>query len=125
MIRPFKWWRCKRQGAPAAALEKAGGVKVPRTRRRHVTVENLFFIAMLVIAAFLFARQQGLFLDSPSVQPGNHSERNVVAPDFILPDLGGRPIRFCGQCFLKGIAMPRMVRHLDVGHHGVRWRECT
>jgi thiol-disulfide isomerase/thioredoxin len=58
-----------------------------------VTVENLVLILMLVVAAFFFARRQGFFLDSPSVQPGSQSERNVVAPDFILPGLNGTPVR--------------------------------
>jgi peroxiredoxin len=93
MIGPFRWWRSERLGVPAAALEREGGAEVPRTWRRHVTVENLVLIAMLVVAAFLFARRQGFFLDSPSVQPGSRSERSVVAPEFVLPDLGGTPIR--------------------------------
>lgn len=61
--------------------------------RRHLTVENLVFIAILVVAAFLFARRQGLFLDSPSVQPGSQGERDIAAPAFVLPDLSGTPIR--------------------------------
>jgi peroxiredoxin len=93
MIGPFRWWRSERSGVPAAASEREGGAEVPRTWRRYVTAENLFLIAMLGMAAFLFARRQGLFLDSPSIQPGSRNERSVVAPGFVLPDLGGMPIR--------------------------------
>jgi peroxiredoxin len=66
---------------------------VPRTWRRHVSVDNLFLIAMLVVAAFLFARRQGFLLASPSIQPGDWRERSAIAPEFILPDLGGTPVR--------------------------------
>lgn len=93
MIGPFRWRRSERLGVPAATLEREGGAEAPRTWRRHVTVENLVLILMLVVAAFFFARRQGFFLDSPSVQPGSQSERNVVAPDFILPGLNGTPVR--------------------------------
>jgi peroxiredoxin len=93
MIGPLKWFRFDRSAGPTAASGRERGGEVPRRWRRHVIVENVFLIAMLVVATFLFARRQGLFLDSPSVQPGFQSERNVVAPDFILPDLDGTPNR--------------------------------
>jgi peroxiredoxin len=79
--------------ASTAALGVGAAATATRRWRRHVTVENLFFVAILLVAAFLLARHQGMFLAVPSVQPGSQVDRTVVAPDFILPDLDGTPIR--------------------------------
>ncbi|OGB95811.1 MAG: hypothetical protein A2Z31_04825 [candidate division NC10 bacterium RBG_16_65_8] len=56
-------------------------------------MKNTLLVALLVVAAFLFTLRQGFFLASPSVQPGEWHDRSVSVPEFILPDLGGTPIR--------------------------------
>ncbi len=61
--------------------------------RRHVTVNNIFFVAMLLVVGFGLARRQGIFLDSPSVEGRPQDERSVTAPDFGLPSLAGPMIR--------------------------------
>ncbi len=61
--------------------------------RRHLTVNNVFFVAMLLVVGFGLARRQGIFLDSPSVQGRPQDERSVTAPDFGLPSLAGPMIR--------------------------------
>jgi peroxiredoxin len=93
MIGSFRWLRSERSAAPAAASRREEGPTVARTWRRHLTMENLFFIAVLLVLAFFLARRQGYFLDSPSVEPGSRSERDVVAPEFVLPALDGPPVR--------------------------------
>ncbi len=61
--------------------------------RRHLTVDKAFFIAMVLVMALLLARRQGFFLASPSIEGRTQDERTVIAPEFVLPDLSGAPVR--------------------------------
>lgn len=61
--------------------------------RRHLTVNNAFFVAMLLVVGFGLARRQGIFLDSPSVEGRRQDERSVIAPGFVLPGLTGGSVR--------------------------------
>jgi peroxiredoxin len=72
-----------------------GGARAEGLRRwrRHLTVANGFFIAMLLVAAFALARRQGFFLASPFVEVTSQDERSVIAPEFALPGLSGSPVR--------------------------------
>ncbi len=80
-------------GTPGAA----GPVEGLRRWRRHLTVDNAFFVAMVLVLAFVLARRQGFFLASPSVEMRAPAERGSVAPDFALPGLNGAPIRLSDQ----------------------------
>ncbi len=61
--------------------------------RRHLTVDNAFFFAMMLVVAFALGRRQGFFLASPSVEEKTQDERSVIAPDFGLPSLAGPTVR--------------------------------
>ncbi|HWU40783.1 MAG TPA: TlpA disulfide reductase family protein [Candidatus Acidoferrum sp.] len=61
--------------------------------RRRLTASNVFLLSMVLAMAFLLARRQGIFLASPSEEVRAQAERGAVAPDFLLPDLTGTPIR--------------------------------
>jgi len=83
-----------RHTAVADGMEGAGErLKGYRGWRRHLTVDNLFFAAIVLAMAFLLALRQGFFLASPSIQVGAQAERGAVAPDFALPGLNGAPVR--------------------------------
>ncbi len=76
-------------GIPGEA-EPAQGL---RQWRRHVTVGNVFFFAMVLLVAFALARRQGVFLASPSTGITAQAERVAVAPEFLLPELSGTSVR--------------------------------
>jgi len=83
-----------RRAAVTDGMEGAAGrLKDGRGWRRHLTVDNIFFAAMVLVIAFLLARRQGFFLASPSIQVGAQAERGAVAPDFALPGLDGAAFR--------------------------------
>jgi len=78
---------------PNASVEPAGLVAPRPGWRRHLTVDRVFFAAVVLALAFVMARRQGYFLSSPSVQVRPREERTVFAPDFVLPSLAGPPVR--------------------------------
>ncbi len=82
-----------RPAVEAGTPDAAEPVEGLRRWRRHLTVDNAFFVAVLLVMAFLLARRQGFFLASPSVEVRAPAERGAVAPDFALPELVGAPVR--------------------------------
>jgi peroxiredoxin len=56
-------------------------------------VDNAFLLVVVLVMAFLLARRQGFFLASPSIEVRAQDERTVTAPEFVLPDLSGAPVR--------------------------------
>jgi len=82
-----------RPAVPDAAVGAEGPVGSQQRWRRHLTVDNAFFVAMVLVVAFALARRQGFFLASPSVEEEPRDERSVIAPDFVSPDLSGAPVR--------------------------------
>jgi thiol-disulfide isomerase/thioredoxin len=83
----------QRATAPDATAEEGKAVGILRRWRRYLTANNLFIAAMILVLAFLMARRQGFILASPSIEGRAQDERTVIAPEFVLPDLSGAPVR--------------------------------
>ncbi len=92
-LRRLGWGQPALEDAPDGIAD--GGVRAEGRLlwRRHLTVDKAFYIAMVLVMAFLLARRQGFFLASPSIDVRAQDERTVVAPEFVLPDLSGAPVR--------------------------------
>jgi thiol-disulfide isomerase/thioredoxin len=84
-------WRCR--AVPDALAETGGRLGGFQGWRRNLTLDNILFVAMVLVVAFLLARRQGFFLASPSSEVRRQAERGAVAPEFILPGLSGTPAR--------------------------------
>ncbi len=83
-----------RRAAVPDAIEGTGArLEGYRGWRRHLTANNAFLAAIVLVMAFLLARRQGVFLASPAMQVTAKTERGVVAPDFVLPELSGASTR--------------------------------
>ena len=92
-LRRVGWGQRAVEHAPDVIAVGGARAEGLRRWRRHLTVANAFFIAMLLVAAFALARRQGFFLASPSVKVRSQDERSVIAPEFALPGLSGSPVR--------------------------------
>jgi thiol-disulfide isomerase/thioredoxin len=92
-LRRVGWGQRAVEHAPDVIAVGGARAEGLRRWRRHLTVANAFFIAMLLVAAFALARRQGFFLASPSVEVRSQDERSVIAPEFALPGLSGSPVR--------------------------------
>ncbi|HWT80016.1 MAG TPA: TlpA disulfide reductase family protein, partial [Candidatus Methylomirabilis sp.] len=60
---------------------------------RRLTANTVFLLAMFLAMVFLLVRREGIFLASPSDEIRGQAERGQVAPDFLLPELTGTPMR--------------------------------
>ena len=93
MIRLLRRFVRGPSAVPYASVGAEGQVASRRGWRRHLTVDNTFFIAILLVVAFSLARRQGFFLTSPSVEGRPQDERSFAAPDFAVPSLAGPTVR--------------------------------
>jgi len=92
-LRRLGWGQPALEDAPDVISAEGVRAEGRRRWRRHLTVDKAFFIAMVLVMAFLLARRQGFFLASPSLDGMAQDERTVIAPEFVLPDLSGAPVR--------------------------------
>jgi len=93
MIRRIRGFRSAGSADSGPDKDVAVQARPARSWRRYLTVDNAFLLVVVLVMAFLLARRQGVFLASPSIEVRAQGERTVIAPEFVLPDLSGAPVR--------------------------------